>query len=250
MAAIDRLRDILEQLDGPATRERLRNERSKIEGSLRAEQAPQPTQGDTHDPAPPEEKETDQAAQAAAVSGSATVADSITAAAGSVAGGPITALLLTPSRKHAVQLDKNYESEPECLRLGHEVADEAILIAVATTRDLLAVARTAEWWKFKRFHGLYLLSCPEAPDVTVAQAMMIYTRGELKPNAPMTAWPDDKNPVRLADHILRAVKGRRVHLFAEKRCPGWEAIVGDENWVTQDSTNDQRRCPLTDRRSS
>jgi hypothetical protein len=228
MGAIDELHRILVRLDGPATRERLRQERSRIERSFQEESAT-PTQDDANDPILHDEKEPDRAAQAAE--------DSISSAVHSDgdAAVPISVLLLTPNREHAAKLEKNYAAEPECLRLGHEVDDDAILIAIANMRDLLAVIRNADWWKFKRCHGLYLLSRPEGPDVADAEAMVIYVRGELKPSATVTDWPDEKDPVRIADRLLQGIPGRRIHIFADRRRTGWQAIVGDDNWGTADS---------------
>jgi hypothetical protein len=227
MGAIEELRRILAGLDGPATRERLRHERSRIERSFQ-EESPASAQDDAHDAILQEEEKLDQTAQAPAGSRFAAAHGDGDAAV------PISILLLTPNREHATKLEKNYAAEPECLRLGTDVADNAILIAVANMRNLLAVIRNAEWWKFKRCHGLYLLSTPEDPNVADAEVMAIYIRGGLKPSAAVKAWQDDNDPVRLANRLLQGIDGRRVHLFANARNQGWEAVVGDENWATGD----------------
>ncbi|KIU50799.1 hypothetical protein QU42_02080 [Bradyrhizobium sp. UASWS1016] len=150
---------------------------------------------------------------------------------------PISVLLLTPKRAEVTRLAKKYmpAGEPPCLRVGHAVADDAVLLVAARVGELLSLSSSLEWWRFKKFSRVYLLEASAGPDVTNVAALGVCARGELKLPTSL-AWPIEQDPVKLVDKLTAGITGRRVHLFADMAAAGWEAVIGDANWAEGQSS--------------
>lgn len=213
METIDRLHEILTGCDGMVTRQWISSKREQLKGPVRKVEAPYLV--------------VDNKTVAGAPLGKPHLDEET----------PISVLLLTPERAAVTRLGKEYVSagEPPCLRIGHAVADDAVLLVVARVSELLSLSSSLEWWRFKKFSRVYLLETSVGPDVTNVAALGVCERGELKLPTPLV-WPTEQDPVKLVDELTAGITGRRVHLFADMAAAGWEAVVGDANWTEGQSS--------------
>jgi hypothetical protein len=248
MNAIDLLHELLHAHDGPATRDWLKKERVKLQPATPLSDALN------------EEPKHNQYAQAVEPSIKRELRENVQAVEPNVRAAragdekplvgaqvsdnekivaqpklPITALLATVSGRDATRLSKEdiREGRPKCLSFGNDVGSKAVLLVCAKIGVLPSLSRAIESLKFGRCSRIYLLSEPATPNVTDCDALAIYERGGLKLSSDVTDWPSEKNPISLADRLLADVTGRRVHLFAKSKTPGWESIIGEENWQTE-----------------
>jgi len=209
---ITRVVSILKKKDGPVTRRFVESERALLQAP--AEKSTQnvadSTAGSTSpSPDPDGAKEP-----------KAEVASSI---------GAVAAVLLTPTKQDVAKLRKDYlaEGTPACLRM--EIANKAALIIATKMVDVPALADKLECWGFSRISHVYLLSPPQGPDLTQAEVLAVCERGNARIKG-LKDWPETKDAEELANNILGELSGPRTHLFAKNQSPGWNSVVGEENW--------------------
>ena len=213
METIERLHEILAGCDGMVTRQWISSKRDQLKGQARPAKGPYlVVDNDEIASAPTAEPALDEET-------------------------PISVLLLTPKRAEVTRLAKKYmpAGEPPCLRVGHAVADDAVLLVAARVGELLSLSSSLEWWRFKKFSRVYLIEASAGPDVTNVAALGVCARGELKLPTSL-AWPIEQDPVKLVDKLTAGITGRRVHLFADMAAAGWEAVIGDANWAEGQSS--------------
>ena len=203
---------ILKKKDGPVTRRFVESERALLQAPA---EKPTPNVVDStvgnSSPSP----DSDDAKEPAVEVASST--------------GTVAALLLTPTKQDVAKLRKDYLAEgmPACLRM--ETANKAALIIATKMVDVPVLADKLECWGFNRISHVYLLSPPQSPDLTQAEVLAVCERGSARIKE-LKDWPETKDAEELANNILGELSGPKTHLFAKARSPGWNSVVGEENW--------------------
>jgi hypothetical protein len=222
MDLIERLRAEIELIPGPLSRQKIVNRRNEIKALTQARRHKTADDGLNEEIAEPSTDLPNEASGGVV----STISEKKEA---------ISAILMTPGRAEGARLTKDYVQggEPFCLRVGDQMTNTTILMIVMRLIELPVIAGKLPFWKVKGFNRLLLCEKPETPDVT--QATMIAVCGEASAAIleALRPWPIETDPPSLGQQLLDHIPGRRVHLFAKANTPGWESVIGDDNWSTE-----------------
>jgi hypothetical protein len=149
-------------------------------------------------------------------------------------------VVLTPSESDLKLLRADY-ADPErlkkCLPLHEQLEKEAAAVIIITRlRELPVMAKVLPFWGFSRPPRILLARGPKSPDVTDAEVLIAAERGDIEFNAPED-WPDDADPIEIAQRFYRDASSRPLHLFATPEAAKAEAnksrrvIIGDDSWL-------------------
>jgi len=208
MNPLEDLSNFLQKLNGPLTRNAVQIKRKEIRSKLKRAE---PTQA----PIIAELQPTETGVQC------------------NLAGEePIQALLLELSSKTSIAgLKKDYtDGDPAFARVGQRVADDAALVALTKLSVLPLLYTKLHCWGFSKFASIYFVSAPAGPHVTDEKVIATCRRGGVKLPT-LVNWPSETDSVRLAEHFVGDIRGRKIHLFADEPRPGWESLVGEANWI-------------------
>jgi hypothetical protein len=222
MDLIERLRAEIESIPGPLSRQKIMNRRNEIKTRSRARRHTTAGDGSNEEIAGPSTDLPNGASDNVVL----TTIEKKEA---------ISAIMMTPGRAEAARLANDYVQggEPRCLRVGDQMTNTTMTMIVMRLIDLPVIAGKLPFWKVKRFSRLILCEKPETPDVTQATVIAISGKSSADILKALQPWPTETNPASLCQHLLDHIKGRRVHLFAKVNTPGWESVIGDDNWSTE-----------------
>lgn len=149
-----------------------------------------------------------------------------------VTRGPISLIALSLRGKSVSRLLKGRMDAalPACMKIGDQVAEDAMMVIEGRVGDLVAFAAKTPIWRFKGYQQLYLRTPPEFSNITDLDGIAVCQRGNVVASD-FTDWARNDDVATMAEGFFRETTGRRVHLLAEKVREGWETIIGDANWI-------------------
>jgi len=144
-------------------------------------------------------------------------------------------VLAMPDRSDLRKLREGYVNPPRCLKVGEAIADNAVVIVVATLSDLAVIQYYfLPYFGFEGLAPRLLLSQPPAgPEVTEAQVFIVAERPSgNRARLSEIVWPAGDEPIDPLALAARLVPDawKKLALFASENADGWQSIVGDANW--------------------
>lgn len=132
-----------------------------------------------------------------------------------------------------------YEPLPLCLRVGDDVADDAVFIAVSKLSDLPIIENCL--LPGCGFGGsvsrTFLVHAPNGPEVTDATLVVVAQRdSQERAHIAEIGWlpPSEViDPFTLACLLVPDARSK-LNLFASKKTDGWRSVIGEENWRLAD----------------
>jgi hypothetical protein len=148
-------------------------------------------------------------------------------------------VLAMPDRSDLRKLREGYVNPPRCLKVGEAIADNAVVIVVATLSDLPVIQYY--FLPYFGFEGitprLLLPQSPAGPEVTEAQVLIVAERPSgNRARLSEIVWPTEGetiDPLTLAAQLVPDARKKLV-IFASEGTDGCQSIVGDANWDQAD----------------
>jgi hypothetical protein len=160
------------------------------------------------------------------------------------ASGPITNLetdcklvLFTPDRQRDLwRLSEDYVAEPEFLRLGERLAEDAVAVVIAQLADIpLIENKLLSIFRFSYVSQVCLVRTPSHADVTDAEVLIIVQRKQrdFAVNFTWLSESDELEAKAIVEQLFPEA-GKKLHLFASNGSDGlsgeWLSLVGNANW--------------------
>jgi hypothetical protein len=149
-------------------------------------------------------------------------------------------VLATPGRSDIRRLREDYDGPlPECLRIGENIADDAVMIVIAALSDLPVIEnKLLPYFGFEGISPrLFLARSPIGPEVTGEQVIIVAERGSGNRACVFgIEWlADDESidPLTLASRLVPDAMNK-LNLFASAETDGYQSIVGGVNWSQAD----------------
>jgi hypothetical protein len=136
------------------------------------------------------------------------------------------------SRSDVVNISKDYApgSEPACLKAGDKLSLDAFVLIVMRLVDAYAVNGKLPFWGKGRFDRIFLFKQATSTEVTDEIVIAIAAKDEHHIFDGLLFAHHESDPIKLCQKLLSDVPGARLHLFATDETPGWDAVIGDDNW--------------------
>lgn len=214
---IELLRQDIDQIDGPITRQKLIKRRNIRKAARKRD----PLAAEVNVPA-------------AAFPG----ADNDTSIPGdpvNIASDAAFSVVLADLRNQSdiVQLSKDYVigGEPAALKVGGQMTFDSTFVAIFRLADVCSVAGKLSFWSKGRFDRIFLSQPTGAPDVTDEIVVAVCAKNVPEIIDQLMFKPVNVDPATFCLGFLKDLPGRHLHLFAAKETSGWSSVIGKDNWA-------------------
>lgn len=126
--------------------------------------------------------------------------------------------------------DYVHGGEPSILKAGLRMTSDTSIVIVLKLKDVAVVSNKLSFWLKKRIDRVFLFDTPASLEVSDEIAVVICSKEKHA-----FSWLDsaqyERDPVDACLKGLTDWPGPRLLLLAQKEVPGWECVVGEDNWI-------------------
>lgn len=122
--------------------------------------------------------------------------------------------------------------EPAVLKVGDRLSHDATVVIIFRMADVCSIAGKLSYWRKGRIDRVFLFKPKMGSEISDETAIAVCGKCEADAIDRLLFASMAPGALHLCQDLLSSLSGRRLHLFAESPTPGWDSIIGEENWNT------------------